>query len=231
MNKMEHGIAKRNVTLDYLRVIAMCMVALDHIVFLRRPEWLGTKIFDFAVFKPLGIIQWFGAFGVCIFFLLSGYLFVPSFKRRASGIGGEIRFTVRKLLGLWLPCVCAFAFFFVFQRIVGTITPSGRYWFQFSARDWIESATLVSFFIGSYDKISITWFLIPLVIFYAFYAHLQNVRVKERYRFLVYEGGGTNNVLFRKSFSRRSVLRCVRSLQLVRHAYYCGNAFASDEVG
>ena len=67
----------RNVTLDYLRVFAMFMVVFDHIAFMRRPEWIGTKLADYAFFKPLSIIQWSGAFGVCIFFLLTGYLFIP----------------------------------------------------------------------------------------------------------------------------------------------------------
>ena len=180
---------KRDASLDYLRVIAMAMVVLDHIAFLRRSDWTGTKICDFLFFKPLAIIQWAGAFGVCIFFLISGYLFVPSFNRRSAGLLGEARFTLRKLLGLWLPCVLAFAFFFVFQRIVGALTPLGRFWWQFSALDWIESATLVSFFIGSYDKINITWFLIPLVVFYLFYAHIQGVKIKEQYKIPLYGGG------------------------------------------
>lgn len=181
--------AVRDVALDYIRVIAMFMVVIDHIAFMRRDTWIVRRMFEFAVFRPLGIIQYFGAFGICIFFLLSGYLFLPSFNRRMPGICGEIRFTCRKLLGLWLPCVCAFAFFFVFQRVVGTITPLGRYWFQFSASDWIEAMTLTSFFIGSYDKINITWFLIPLVIFYAFYSHLQNMRIKEQCKPLILQGG------------------------------------------
>ena len=198
----------RNVTLDYLRVFAMFMVMLDHIAFMRRPEWIGTKLADYAFFKPLSIIQWSGAFGVCIFFLLTGYLFIPSFKRKQSGILGSIRFTLRKLLSLWLPCVCAFAFFFVFQKIIGMITPAGRYWWQFSAKDWIESSTLISFFIGNYDKINITWFLIPLVIFYIFYAQLQHIRIREKYHCIAYMGGVLTMYALGKIFSKIPFFVC-----------------------
>lgn len=195
---------ERNVSLDYLRVIGMFMVVVDHIAFLRRPEWIGTRLFDYAFFRPLGIIQYFGALGVCIFFLLTGYLFLPSFSRKKAGFLGSLRFTTRKILGLWLPCVCATIFFFVFQKIIGTITPMGRWWFQFSLQDWFESGTLISFFIGSYDKINITWFLIPLVVFYLFYAQLENLEIKEKSKCTLYMGGELIMYALGKLFSSSS---------------------------
>ena len=73
MNEKTGLKQNRNVTLDYLRVFAMFMVMLDHIAFMRRPEWIGTKLADYAFFKPLSIIQWSGVFGVCIFFFNSWF--------------------------------------------------------------------------------------------------------------------------------------------------------------
>ena len=60
---------------DYLRVIALVMILYDHLGGFYNPNWIVKKIIDFFFAVPLDIIQDFGAFGVSLFFLLSGFLF------------------------------------------------------------------------------------------------------------------------------------------------------------
>ena len=78
---------------DYLRVIALVMILYDHLGGFYNPNWIVKKIIDFFFAVPLDIIQDFGAFGVSLFFLLSGFLFTYngnyspiSHKKQATGM-------------------------------------------------------------------------------------------------------------------------------------------------
>lgn len=145
---------------DYLRVIALFMILYDHLGGFYNPNWIVKKVIDFFFAVPLDIIQDFGAFGVSLFFLISGFLFMYN-----GNYKNETKKTLKKLLKTYLGCLIAFLLFYIIQKLTWIINTT--YWSQFSIKQWIESATLIGYFTGYGDVINgTTWFLIPLFLFY-----------------------------------------------------------------
>ena len=73
------------VAVDYLRAIALCMILYDHLGGLFNPGWIVKRYVDFFFAVPLNIIQDFGAFGVSLFFLISGFLFTYNGNHQNEG--------------------------------------------------------------------------------------------------------------------------------------------------
>lgn len=65
---------KKNNALDWLRCGALALIIYDHLVGFRMPEWTPVVWMDHIFMKPLELIQYGGALGVSIFFVISGYL-------------------------------------------------------------------------------------------------------------------------------------------------------------
>lgn len=63
------------------------------------------KIIDFFFAVPLDIIQDFGAFGVSLFFLLSGFLFTYN-----GNYKNEAKKTFKKTMKTYVGCLMAFFF-------------------------------------------------------------------------------------------------------------------------
>ncbi len=152
---------------NYLRVLAMFMILYDHLGCLRNQEWMIKKAVDFFFSNPLFIIQDFGAFGVSLFFLISGFLF--AWKGQYEHLTKK---TCRRLLKIYLSLIAAFLGFWLCQAICWNFQET--YWQQFTIRQWLESITLVGYLTGNGEVINgSTWFLVPLFFFYivsAFYA-------------------------------------------------------------
>ena len=168
---------------DYLRVIALVMILYDHLGGFYNPNWIVKKIIDFFFAVPLDIIQDFGAFGVSLFFLLSGFLFTYN-----GNYKNEAKKTFKKTMKTYVGCLMAFFLFYILQRLTWIIKTT--YWSQFSTKQWIESMTLVGYFTGHGDVINgTTWFLIPLFLFYLVrigYAWIYE-KIKPEYNFLFLE--------------------------------------------
>ena len=81
------------VAVDYLRAIALCMILYDHLGGLFNPGWIVKRYVDFFFAVPLNIIQDFGAFGVSLFFLISGFLFTYNGNHQNEG-----RKTLKKMM-------------------------------------------------------------------------------------------------------------------------------------
>ena len=146
--------------MDYIRVLAVFMILYDHIGAFRNPEWGVKKIVDFFICSPLNIIQDFGAFGVSIFFVISGFLFTTNAHYEHS-----VCKRLLKILHIYLSGVIAFLAFWGVQAIVWLFKDT--YWHQFSPGQWVESMTLVGYINGHGDVINgSTWFLLPLFLFY-----------------------------------------------------------------
>ena len=148
-------------SISWLRCFAIIMIVYDHIIAMRNPNWVVNKIINGMLCEPLNIIQNFGAFGVSLFLLISGFLMIIT-NENCDKCGKKI---FKKILKIYLSLIFAFLGFAVVQFIVNVFVPT--YWKQFSAKDWIYSATLIGYFNGRGDVINgTTWFLIPLFVFY-----------------------------------------------------------------
>jgi len=153
-------LTDRQVSFDYLRVTAVVMILYDHLGGLRNSGWIVKRGVDFIFATPLNIIQDFGAFGVSIFFVISGYLFARN--GRYENVCSK---NTGKILKIYLSSISAFLGFLVFQNIVWMLRDT--YWRQFTAKQWVESLTLAGYFTGNGDVINgTTWFLLPLFFFY-----------------------------------------------------------------
>ncbi len=152
---------KQLVSLDYLRALAVTMILYDHLGGLRNADWIVKKEIDTIVAIPLAIIQDFGAFGVSLFFLISGFLLTYRQKEVYAPVGK----TIKKICKIYLTNISAFCWFGIFVFITGKVVVN--YWSQFSLKQWILSASLVGYFTGDGDVINgTTWFLVPLFVFY-----------------------------------------------------------------
>lgn len=152
---------KRFYSLDYLRVIAVIMILYDHLGAFRNKEWGIKKGIDLLIATPLHIIQDFGAFGVSIFFLLSGFLFTWN-----AHYENLISKTTKRMIKIYLSSCIAFLTFWVLNVLCWNILHITTWWSQFSLREWLESITLIGYFTGTGDVINgTTWFLIPLFFF------------------------------------------------------------------
>lgn len=150
---------KRFPVLDLLRALALFMVVWDHLGPFRNPDWWLGRLVENNVNQPLGITQSFGAFGVVLFFLISGYL-LPLER------GGRLSFAGKKLLKLYPPLLISFASFWLVQKVVGLMT-GPTFWASFSPRQWMLGATLLNYPLGEPDVINgTTWFLFPTLLFY-----------------------------------------------------------------
>lgn len=162
-SNMEQKVNKRLNSIAWLRFIAIIMIVYDHLVGFRKPDYIVNRFLDALLNKPLHIIQSYGAFGVSLFFLISGFL-VMNTNDGNEKISLKI---IKKIIKIYLSVLISFLSFAFFQWILNKFMET--YWAQFSKKQWIESASLFGYFTGSGDVINgTTWFLIPLFMFYLF---------------------------------------------------------------
>lgn len=145
-----------------LRALAACMVVWDHLGPFRFPNWRPAQIINNILNRPLGIIQYFGAFGVILFFLISGFL-IP----HGIPTGSRKKFAIKRTIKIFPPLITSFLGFYIVQKVVSIITGSPTYWSQFTPKQWVTNATLINYFLGQPDVVNgVTWFLFPELIFY-----------------------------------------------------------------
>lgn len=153
---------KRYNSLAWLRVIATIMIVYDHLAGMRNPEWVVNRIVNSIICRPLNVVQSFGALGVSLFYIISGFLLMSSNANQEK----EGKIAVLKIGKIYLSSLLAFAGFGLCIWIVGHFVDT--YWSQYSIEDWLLSASLIGYFKGTGDVINgTTWFMIPLFLFYA----------------------------------------------------------------
>lgn len=164
---------KRFSFIPYLHVIAALMVLYHH-VFEVHFSNLGIENSVISAIRnhvsvPLGID--FGYLGVVLFFLAAGFLNTESLLGKSPG-----KYLLRKANRIFPPLFVAVGGLYLLQLAVGKITGTPSYWAQFSLTDWLESATLIGHFTGSSElTIGISWFLVPLIIYYLLSALLSGL--------------------------------------------------------
>lgn len=147
--------------ITYLRVLAVFMILYDHIGAMRNSEWFVKKVMDFLFGKPLNIIQEFGAVGVSLFYLITGFLFFHTNNNKEQYIIPAFR----KILKIYASLIFSFIGFAIFQWGVNFFEPT--YWNRFTLKEWIGCSTLFYHFNGIGEVVNgTTWFLIPLFLFY-----------------------------------------------------------------
>lgn len=171
-------------SISYLRIVALGMILYDHLGAMRNSEWIVKRVVDFILCTPLKIIQDFGALGVSIFYLITGFLFLHSNKKKENPVISSCR----KVIKLYLFTMSSFVIFGIFQWGLNHISPT--YWRQFSLNDWIGCATLLNHFNGEGEIINgTTWFLVPLFVFYIVVSICYQIAKKNMLKFwLLLEG-------------------------------------------
>lgn len=148
--------------LTLIRTFAIALIVWDHLGPFRNPQWLPGQMIEKAINRPLGIIQSFGALGVILFFLSSGFLLA-----HGGGKGNRRTYAIKRLFKIYPPLIVSFASFYVVQRLATLLTGSPNYWSDFAPKQWIQGATLLNYFYGLPDVINgTTWYLFPTLIFY-----------------------------------------------------------------
>ncbi len=150
--------------IDYLRVTGMIFVAWPHLTANLNPVWGPLSFIQWLINRPLHITQNFGALGVSIFFLISGFLASTPSRRTLKS---PTSYFFYKLTRLIIPLWGAMFFFFLFVKLFELLFNYSSWWSQFSVLDWVKSATLYPHFTGSIDLVNgALWYLVPLILFF-----------------------------------------------------------------
>lgn len=159
---METAARKRYVFVDWLKVISMLMIVWDHLVAVRYPDmWIVQKVSE-AVNNPLGLIQHFGALGVGIFLIVSGFLSARYWEQRIS-FRGFLNFWVK----IYFGAVIAGVFFFGFNCFAELVW-GPTWWSQYDAVQWIKYIFLVETIQRSSIQVNGTlWFMATLLFYRA----------------------------------------------------------------
>lgn len=195
-------------SIAYLRVLAISMILYDHLGGMRNQAWIVKRILDYLFCTPLKIIQEFGAFGVSLFYLITGFLFLHTNKSREKCV----RYYIRKIMKLYCYVILSFAVFGFFQWILHFVRST--YWSQFSLQDWVGCATLFYHFNGVGEMINgTTWFLLPLFAFYIMAACCHSVFQKSALQgVLLMEGILILSILLQVFLQSRGIEAAVCSL-------------------
>lgn len=157
--------ARKNYTfIRWLRAFAALLIAYHHSIQVQFTGMgLTNRLTSFVqnhIIAPYGLDL--GFLGVVIFFAISGFLNIESLERNSSG-----GYVGKKILRLFPALFIALIFFRLSSLGVTLITGTPAYWEQFTLWEWIQSATLIGHFTGVSEKvIGITWFLVPLIMYY-----------------------------------------------------------------
>lgn len=148
----------------YLRVICMFLVAYSHFGAMRHPEWFVTGVLRYAFNDPLGLMQDFGAFAVCSFFLISGFLAVQSSGKDRMTLGGACRYFLGKLNRVFLPLVITMVLSYLTLGLYSFLTGKPHWLSGYSGIDWLRSVLLLNHIQGMPEYINgALWYLAPLL--------------------------------------------------------------------
>lgn len=123
--------------------------------------------FAYYVLNPLHIIQCLGAFGVCIFFITSGYLTMPQI-----GTKRYLQRFFKQIVGIMIDVIVAMMFCMLlsvgFEYIFESINGYQSFYLQYSITDWISTGFLIRNVLYLESTEGVLWFLIPFLLFKLF---------------------------------------------------------------
>ena len=150
--------------LDALRGVAVLMVVYDHLFAVAGERMVGGAFAPVPwvrqwVSGPLGIIQDFGWFGVCLFFLISGFVIAHAGRRERMHV-----FVLRRVFRIVPPLAAAIAVVALLDVMAGTARP----W-----PDYVRAVTLMGYLsVPQVIVLGVAWTLVIEVLFYALIALL-----------------------------------------------------------
>lgn len=170
--------------IDYLRVLGMFFISWPHLTTYIVPDWKGVYFVQWLFTQPLSIIQSFGAVGVGIFFVISGFLL-------AENNEGPSQFVFKKGLKIFLPVICSNLLFALIHKIIGVVFNYHSYWSQLTILNYLKSATLYSYWTGeSYQANPPLWYLAPLTLLFVFYVIWRCFKIKSLFNFVIFADCG-----------------------------------------
>lgn len=156
--------SQRFEALDALRGVAVLMVVYDHL-FAVAGERLAGGVFAPVpwvrqwVSGPMGVIQDFGWFGVCLFFLISGFVIAHAARRERVQV-----FVVRRLLRIFPPLAAAVAVVAALDFAAGQTK---------NAWDYLLGVSLLGYLVvPQVIVLGVAWTLVIEVVFYGLIAVL-----------------------------------------------------------
>lgn len=170
---------------DHLRGIAALAVLVSHLVvpYLKNAEIADHRTISSALNVGSRVIEWLGkvdlgAFGVALFFLISGFVIPRSFKRH------NVRSFLRaRVLRIWPTYLAALA------CSIGVGYVSSWFWssqFHISWGDLIANVLLIQDFVGSNSLDGVNWTLTLEVIFYLILIVIYPILLRYRAWFVAY---------------------------------------------
>lgn len=153
---------RRYVALDALRGVAVLMVVYDHLFAVAGERIAGGVFAPVAAVRqwftgPLLIIQDFGWFGVCLFFLISGFVITHSARRETSRT-----FVIRRVLRIFPPLAVTIA-------LLALLEP--QFDIERPAVDYLYGVTLSGYFrVPQIVVLGVAWTLVIELLFYALMA-------------------------------------------------------------
>lgn len=156
--------SQRLQALDALRGVAILMVMFDHLFAIAGERMAGGPFAPTAwvrewISGPLGIIQDFGWLGVCLFFLISGFVITRAGEHESMRV-----FVVRRFFRIFPPLAAAILIVALLDLVAGTHRP----W-----TDYLLGMTLAGYFtVPQVVVLGVAWTLVIEVIFYAMTALL-----------------------------------------------------------
>jgi len=144
--------------LDVMRSVAVLMVAYDHLVGLYLKQTGQTEPFYQVltqyVVQPLGIIHDFGWMGVCLFFLVSGFVITHVAYREKP-----LEFMVRRIFRIYPPLIVAILVAVVILRLQNGL--------EFTPAQVLLSFTLLNYFQSpQVVTLGVAWSLVVELLFY-----------------------------------------------------------------
>lgn len=144
-----------------LRGIAALLVVWDHLVgnWLSNNSmvWLPIQIIREYVTTPLGIIQDFGWFGVCLFFLISGFIITHVAIRE-----NRTTFFIRRIFRIYPPLIVSIILILVLDFVF-----SRGQFMKLSYDNMLLSFTLLNFLFEPQNVINgVAWTLVIEMLFY-----------------------------------------------------------------